>query len=169
MSTVHISSDCTSVPLNTVKSKPKRANKRHTKKSKSKSNNQHVSPKTGPVTPDDDVIIVGTSTKTKHQTTKELEPKQRTSSQNEPAKNAIAPGTRKSYAEAIKNGAKSTTMQGLNKDSLHKTRKYFNIVDLCGILPYKRMCPHLCGRIIYNCISSPFLYYINTPGSKYRL
>ena len=121
VSTVHISSDCTSVPLNTVKSKPKRANKRHTKKSKSKSNNQHVSPKTGPVTPDDDVIIVGTSTKTKHQTTKELEPKQRTSSQNKPAKNAIAPGTRKSYAEAIKNGAKSTTMQGLNKDSLHKT------------------------------------------------
>ena len=37
--------------------------------------------------------------------------------------------------------------------------KYFNIVDLCGILPYKRMCPDLCGRIIYNCISSPFLYY----------
>ena len=121
MSTVHISSDCTSVPLNTVKSKPKRANKRHTKKSKSKSNNQHVSPKTRPVIPDDDVIIVGTSTKTKHQTTKEPEPKQRTSSQNKPAKNAIAPGTRKSYAEAIKNGAKSTTMQGLNKDSLHKT------------------------------------------------
>ena len=29
VSTVHISSDCTSVPLNTVKSKPKRANKRH--------------------------------------------------------------------------------------------------------------------------------------------
>ena len=28
-------------------------------------------------------------------------------------------------------------------------------MDLCGILPYKRMCPHLCGRIIY-CISSPF-------------
>ena len=73
------------------------------------------------MTPDDDVIIVGTSTKTKHQTTKELEPKQRTSSQNKPAKKAIAPGTRKSYAEAIKNGAKSTTMQGLNKDSLHKT------------------------------------------------
>ena len=63
MSTVHISSDCTSVPLNTVKSKPKRAYKRHTKKSKSKSNNQHVSPKTGPAIPDDDVIIVGTSTK----------------------------------------------------------------------------------------------------------
>ena len=21
-------------------------------------------------------------------------------------------------------------------------------MDLCGILPYKRMCPHLCGRII---------------------
>ena len=39
------------------------------------------------------------------------------------------------------------------------SRKYFNIVDLCGILPYKRMYPHLCGRIIYNCISSPFLYY----------
>ena len=38
-------------------------------------------------------------------------------------------------------------------------RKYFNIVDLCGILPYKRMCPHWCGGIIYNCISSPFLYY----------
>ena len=37
--------------------------------------------------------------------------------------------------------------------------KYFNIVDLCGVLLYKRMCPHLCGRIIYNCISSPFLYY----------
>ena len=63
VSTVHISSDCTSVPLNTVKSKPKRANKRHTKKSKSKSNNQHVSPKTGPATPDDDVIIVGTQQK----------------------------------------------------------------------------------------------------------
>ena len=40
-----------------------------------------------------------------------------------------------------------------------KSGKYFNIVDLCGILPYKRMCPHLCGRIIYNCISSSFLYY----------
>ena len=39
-------------------------------------------------------------------------------------------------------------------------RKYFNIVDLCGILPYKRMRPHLCGRIINYCISSPFLYYI---------
>ena len=22
---------------------------------------------------------------------------------------------------------------------------YFNIVDLCGILPYKRMYPHKCG------------------------
>ena len=42
---------------------------------------------------------------------------------------------------------------------LQSERKYFNIVDLCGILPYKRMCPHLCGRIIYNCISSPFSYY----------
>ena len=106
MSTVHISSDCTSVPLNTVKSKPKRAYKRHTKKSKSKSNNQHVSPKTGPAIPDDDVIIVGTSTKTKHQTTKWQEPKQRTSSLNKPAKNEIAPGTRKSYAEAIKKRGK---------------------------------------------------------------
>ena len=28
-------------------------------------------------------------------------------------------------------------------------RKYFNIVDLCGILPYDRMCPHLCGLKYY--------------------
>ena len=38
-------------------------------------------------------------------------------------------------------------------------QKYFNIVDLCVILPYKRMCPHLFGRRIYYCISCPFLYY----------
>ena len=31
-------------------------------------------------------------------------------------------------------------------------------MDLCGILPYKRMYPYLCGRIIYYCISSPLLY-----------
>ena len=50
---------------------------------KSKSNNQRVSPKTGLATPDDDVIIVGTSKK-------EQEHKQRTCSQNKPAKNVRA-------------------------------------------------------------------------------
>ena len=63
MSTIYISSDSTSVPINNVKSKPKKANKRHNKESKSKSNNHSVSPKTGPATHDDDGIIVDTSTK----------------------------------------------------------------------------------------------------------
>ena len=121
VSTVRISSDSTGVSLNTVKSKPKRANRRHTKKRKYKSNNHCVRPKTGPATHNDDVIIVGTSTKTKYQTPKEQEHKQKTCSQNKLAKNSIAPGTRKSYAEAIKHRTKSSTMQGLSKDSLHKT------------------------------------------------
>ena len=28
---------------------------------------------------------------------------------------------------------------------VHILWTYFNIVDLCGILPYKRMYPHKCG------------------------
>ena len=58
------------------------------------------------------------------------------------------------------------TFQRHFKDFPKTFRKYFNIVDLCGILPYKRMCPHSCGRIIYNCISSPFLYYIQYARAK---
>ena len=111
MSTVHISSDFTSVPLNTVKSKSKKADKRHTKKSKSKSNNHSVSPKSGSATHDDGVIIIGTSTKNKHQTPKKQEPKERVCSKNKQAKGAFAPGPRKSYAEAIKHLEKTTPMQ----------------------------------------------------------
>ena len=76
VSTVHISSDSTpNLPSNSEKTKPKKANKRRKKKSKSKSNKQTGNtpncPKTGPVTDDDDVIIVGESTKqTKHQPSK---------------------------------------------------------------------------------------------------
>ena len=136
VSTVHISSDSTpNLPSNSEKTKPKKANKRRKKKSKSKSNKQTDSipycTKTGPVTDDDDVIVVGESTKqTKHQQSKKQETTQSTCNQNKPAKNVLAPDTKKSYARAIKHGAR-TTMQGLNKDSLHKhyrqsLRRYSN-------------------------------------------
>ena len=36
-----------------------------------------------------------------------------------------------------------------------KIRIYFNIVDLCGILPYKRMYPYKCGiKINYDILTS---------------
>ena len=34
---------------------------------------------------------------------------------------------------------------GVEGGALWKVWIYFNIVDLCGILPYKRMYPYKCG------------------------
>ena len=61
-------------------------------------------PKTGPVIDNDDVIIVGESTKqTMHQPSKKQETTQSTCNQNKPAKNVLAPG----HEEVICRGHKT--------------------------------------------------------------
>ena len=68
-----------------------------------------------------DVIFVGESSgEDENKSPKEREPKHSTCSESKQAKNASAPGTKKSYAEAMKNGAKSTTPR-MNKESVQKT------------------------------------------------
>ena len=48
--------------------------------------------------------------------------------------------------------------------------KYFNIVDLCGILPYIKGCVHTCVVELYTTVSHLHFYTtIRMPGSKYRL
>ena len=44
------------------------------------------------------------------------------------------------FSVEICDGAQSTA-----HSSIYYYWIYFNIVDLCGILPYKRMYPHKCG------------------------
>lgn len=121
----HSSSSNVGVSSNADKTKPNGKNKKRKRKHKPKPKNQNGStpdcPKTGSVT-DDDVIIVGESTRqTKHQSPKEQEPKQSACSGNQPAKNGPALGTKKTYAEAITHGAKSTVRREVNQETLLET------------------------------------------------
>ena len=120
VSTKNFSSD---LPSGADKNKPKNAQKKRRRKNKTKANKQTGntpgSPKIGMTT--DDVIFVGESSgESEHKSPKEREPKHSTCSESKQAKNAPAPGTKKSYAEAMKNGAKSTTPR-MNKESVQKT------------------------------------------------
>ena len=120
VSTKNFSSD---LPSGADKNKPKNAQKKRRRKNKTKANKQTGntpgSPKIGMTT--DDVIFVGESSgESENKSPKEREPKHSTCSESKQAKNAPAPGMKKSYAEAMKNGAKSTTPR-MNKESVQKT------------------------------------------------
>ena len=52
-------------------------------------------------------------------------------------------------------GKQLTDTSAYNKDQ--DKIEILNMVNLCGFLPYKRMLPHLCGRIIYYYLISIFI------------